>query len=229
MAVTTMIGAKIHRREDPRLITGHGRFVDDIDDLGGVEAERNGEQQVGLSNSSRHVRRQTATGIEKDTALAEHRQDVSQEIGHRGRAELTKQVNDLRLFQQCHGLLEIRFRDLGEQILKRGDIADDQILKKPAFAAVFARAKFAFQRLDPRFEAGRRRGEALLEQTLKCLEAIIAESLGEPDNVGRVNPATPRDRVDRVHGHIVGILGQINRDPLIRLTHVIITLMNSAD
>jgi carbon-monoxide dehydrogenase large subunit len=30
MAVTTMIGAKIHRREDPRLITGHGRFVDDM-------------------------------------------------------------------------------------------------------------------------------------------------------------------------------------------------------
>jgi carbon-monoxide dehydrogenase large subunit len=30
MAVTTMIGAKIHRREDPRLITGRGRYVDDI-------------------------------------------------------------------------------------------------------------------------------------------------------------------------------------------------------
>ena len=30
MAVTTMIGAKIHRREDPRLITGRGRFVDDM-------------------------------------------------------------------------------------------------------------------------------------------------------------------------------------------------------
>ena len=30
MAITTMIGAKIHRREDPRLITGHGRFVDDM-------------------------------------------------------------------------------------------------------------------------------------------------------------------------------------------------------
>src|ERR1700694_2733739 len=30
MAVTTMIGARIHRREDPRLITGHGRYVDDM-------------------------------------------------------------------------------------------------------------------------------------------------------------------------------------------------------
>ena len=30
MAITTMIGAKIHRREDPRLITGHGRYVDDM-------------------------------------------------------------------------------------------------------------------------------------------------------------------------------------------------------
>src|SRR5215831_268334 len=30
MAVTTMIGAKIHRREDPRLVSGHGRFVDDM-------------------------------------------------------------------------------------------------------------------------------------------------------------------------------------------------------
>jgi len=30
MAVTTMIGAKIHRREDPRLITGRGHYVDDM-------------------------------------------------------------------------------------------------------------------------------------------------------------------------------------------------------
>ena len=30
MAVTTMIGAKIHRREDPRLVSGHGRYTDDF-------------------------------------------------------------------------------------------------------------------------------------------------------------------------------------------------------
>ncbi len=30
MAITTMIGAKIHRREDPRLVSGHGRYVDDM-------------------------------------------------------------------------------------------------------------------------------------------------------------------------------------------------------
>src|SRR6266851_5017408 len=30
MAVTTMIGAKIHRREDPRLVSGEGRYVDDF-------------------------------------------------------------------------------------------------------------------------------------------------------------------------------------------------------
>ena len=30
MAVTTMIGARIHRREDPRLISGHGRYIDDM-------------------------------------------------------------------------------------------------------------------------------------------------------------------------------------------------------
>ena len=30
MAVTQLIGAKIHRREDPRLITGHGHYVDDF-------------------------------------------------------------------------------------------------------------------------------------------------------------------------------------------------------
>jgi aerobic carbon-monoxide dehydrogenase large subunit len=30
MAVTTMIGAKIHRREDPRLVSGEGHFVDDF-------------------------------------------------------------------------------------------------------------------------------------------------------------------------------------------------------
>ncbi len=30
MAVTQLVGAKIHRREDPRLITGHGHFIDDF-------------------------------------------------------------------------------------------------------------------------------------------------------------------------------------------------------
>jgi carbon-monoxide dehydrogenase large subunit len=30
MAVTTMVGAKIHRREDPKLVTGHGSYVDDM-------------------------------------------------------------------------------------------------------------------------------------------------------------------------------------------------------
>jgi carbon-monoxide dehydrogenase large subunit len=30
MAVTSMIGARIQRREDPRLVTGHGTYIDDI-------------------------------------------------------------------------------------------------------------------------------------------------------------------------------------------------------
>jgi carbon-monoxide dehydrogenase large subunit len=30
MAVSTYIGAKIHRREDPRLVSGHGRYTDDF-------------------------------------------------------------------------------------------------------------------------------------------------------------------------------------------------------
>jgi carbon-monoxide dehydrogenase large subunit len=30
MAITQLIGAKIHRREDPRLVSGHGRYVDDF-------------------------------------------------------------------------------------------------------------------------------------------------------------------------------------------------------
>jgi aerobic carbon-monoxide dehydrogenase large subunit len=36
MAVTTMIGAKIHRREDPRLVSGEGRYVDDFSRPGTV-------------------------------------------------------------------------------------------------------------------------------------------------------------------------------------------------
>jgi carbon-monoxide dehydrogenase large subunit len=30
MAVTQLVGARIHRREDPRLITGHGHYIDDF-------------------------------------------------------------------------------------------------------------------------------------------------------------------------------------------------------
>ncbi len=38
MAITTMIGAKIHRREDPRLVSGHGRYIDDFKRQGTVYA-----------------------------------------------------------------------------------------------------------------------------------------------------------------------------------------------
>jgi carbon-monoxide dehydrogenase large subunit len=34
MAVSQLVGAKIHRREDPRLITGHGRYTDDLSRAG---------------------------------------------------------------------------------------------------------------------------------------------------------------------------------------------------
>ena len=34
MAVSQLVGARIHRREDPRLITGHGRYTDDLGKLG---------------------------------------------------------------------------------------------------------------------------------------------------------------------------------------------------
>ena len=40
MAVTQMVGARIQRREDPKLISGHGRFVDDVPGRGPAD-ERN--------------------------------------------------------------------------------------------------------------------------------------------------------------------------------------------
>src|SRR5205085_6968498 len=30
MAITSMVGARIHRREDPRLVRGQGRYADDF-------------------------------------------------------------------------------------------------------------------------------------------------------------------------------------------------------
>jgi aerobic carbon-monoxide dehydrogenase large subunit len=38
MAITTMIGAKIHRREDPRLVSGQGRYIDDFKRPGTIHA-----------------------------------------------------------------------------------------------------------------------------------------------------------------------------------------------
>ena len=38
MAISQLIGAKIHRREDPRLITGHGRYLEDLNRAGQVYA-----------------------------------------------------------------------------------------------------------------------------------------------------------------------------------------------
>src|SRR5437762_2864758 len=38
MAVTQLVGAKVHRREDPRLITGHGHFIDDFTRTGAAYA-----------------------------------------------------------------------------------------------------------------------------------------------------------------------------------------------
>ena len=41
-----------------------------------------------------------------------------------------------------------------EQILQRGDVADDEVMKKTAFATVFPGAEFPFQRLNSRFRSG---------------------------------------------------------------------------
>jgi len=38
MSVTQLVGAKIHRREDPRLVSGHGRYTDDLTRSGLVHA-----------------------------------------------------------------------------------------------------------------------------------------------------------------------------------------------
>ena len=38
MAVSQLVGAKIHRREDPRLITGHGHYIDDFTRQGAAHA-----------------------------------------------------------------------------------------------------------------------------------------------------------------------------------------------
>jgi aerobic carbon-monoxide dehydrogenase large subunit len=38
MAVTQLVGAKIHRREDPRLVTGHGHYIDDFTRAGAAYA-----------------------------------------------------------------------------------------------------------------------------------------------------------------------------------------------
>src|SRR5438045_5381147 len=38
MAVSQLVGAKIHRREDPRLITGHGHYIDDFTRTATAEA-----------------------------------------------------------------------------------------------------------------------------------------------------------------------------------------------
>src|SRR5260370_8195433 len=38
MAFTTMVGARIRRREDPRLITGRATYVDDVKQVGTVYA-----------------------------------------------------------------------------------------------------------------------------------------------------------------------------------------------
>src|SRR3977135_1662004 len=36
MSGSQFVGAKIHRREDPRLVTGHGRYTDDLQHQGVV-------------------------------------------------------------------------------------------------------------------------------------------------------------------------------------------------
>ena len=61
------------------------------------------------------------------------------------------------------GFLEIHFRDLDEQVLQRGDVADDQVVQKSAFGMALPRAEFALERLDARFEARRGGGQTLLK------------------------------------------------------------------
>src|SRR5215467_3910503 len=60
MAISQMIGARIHRREDPHLITGGGRYVEDL--------QRSGTLAMAIVRSPHaHAR---ITGVNTDAARA---------------------------------------------------------------------------------------------------------------------------------------------------------------
>ncbi len=205
-----------------------GRLFGDVHDFRRIEAEGYQKQEVGLPRDLRHVRRETATGIEQHGALAQHGQHIAQQVDHRRGPQLPDQIDRVGLLHHVGGERDALGINVGQQILQGCDIPRHEVAEESDVA--FPRApQFAFQRLDPRVEAGRGGRQPALEHDLEILEALVAKGLRIADKTGGVNPAFLADGIHRQHRDIVRILRQEQGDLLVRPAHVVVPVMDQPD
>jgi hypothetical protein len=111
----------------------------------------------------------------------------------------------------------------------RAGVADHQVAQERQVGGVGAPAQFLLERVDPLVEAGRGGQEAQLEDLLQVAEAVEVEGLGEAHQARRLHPGALGDGLDRVQGHLVGVLHQISRNLLEPLAHLAMAVGDLVD
>ena len=168
------------------------RLLDDVDHLARVEAERDGEQEVGRAGEARPVRGEPAALVEQHRALVEHREDVAQEHHHRRGAQLADEVDRLGPLHHLGRLGDRRAVDVAEEVAQRGDVAHHEVGEEAGRALLLRADQLVLQRADllrnrqapdPGIEdkhppAGRRRNK-ITGQRLNHEENLIAFAKGE--------------------------------------------------
>ena len=205
-----------------------GRLFGHVHHLGRVEAERHHEQRIRRTRHLCHMGRQPPACVQQHRALAQHRQHIAQKLDHRLRPQLPDQIDRIRRFQQVCRQGQRGRVHADQQLLQRGHVPRHQIGEKPHLAFPRA-AQFRLQRPHPRIEPRGRRGQPPLEHRLQLLEAPIAQRLRIAHEAGGVDAAFRPDGIDRQHRHVVRVLRQVKGDLLIRLRHVVVTVMDQRD
>ena len=217
------VGDRHHRDPAP------GRRLHHVDHLVGVEAERHGHQQIPVPDGARHVGGEPAARVEEHGAPAQHRQHVAEELHHRRGAELAQEVDGVRLLHERHGAGEVIGVDAPQEVLERGDVAQDEVVEEAGLAVVAPRPQLGLEGLDARLKAGSGRREPLLEGRLEILEPLVAQRLGEAHEARGVDADALGDGVDPKHRHVVGVLRDVDGDPLVGLAHPVVAGVDLAD
>ena len=173
--------------------------------------EGDGDEHVVRTHGAGHFGCQPAGRIEQHHLALQHGEQIAQQQGQRLGAQLTGDVDGLRLGEQPRGIGEQLLAHRVEQTLERGDVAHHEIMQDALTALA---GEFGIERADALAEAGCCGRQPRLEHRLQVLEAGVAQPLRETHEARGMHATLGGDGIDRFECDDIGILGEEARNLL---------------
>ena len=173
--------------------------------------EGDGDEHVVRTHGAGHFGCQPAGRIEQHHLALQHGEQITQQQGQRLGAQLTGDVDGMRLGEQPCRIGQQLLAHRVEQTFEGGDVAHHQIMKDalPALAG-----EFGIERADALAETGCRGRQPRLEHRLQVLEAGVAQPLRETHEARGMHATLGGDGIDRFECDDIGILGEEARNLL---------------